>query len=131
MMSHTRDVGQNLKAQENWWSDNHTSYLILETGMVESLNGLSSSAVIAKVEANWCQTLTKTQCKLLHAAAVQVSTSGQACSQDKKMYSKKSLHTQTHAHILRVWNATTGMHSWTPADIWLYGGAESLFLCSD
>lgn len=89
MMSRSCGVGQNLKAQENWGGDNHTRDLISETGMMESLHAISSCVLIAADAASQCQTRTKTLCKLLLPAAVQVSTSGQACSQDKKMYSKK------------------------------------------
>lgn len=98
MMSRSCGVGQNLKAQENWGGDNHTRDLISETGMMESLHAISSCVLIAADAASQCQTRTKTLCKLLLPAAVQVSTSGQACSQDKKMYSKKKkmLPTQTH-----------------------------------
>lgn len=71
--------------------DNHTRDPISDTGG----KLLSSCVLIAADEASWCQTL----CKLLHPAAVQESTSGQACSQSRKMYSnkkKKRLPTQTH-----------------------------------
>lgn len=117
MMSRSCGVGQNLKAQENWGGDNHTRDLISETGMMESLHAISSCVLIAADAASQCQTRTKTLCKLLLPAAVQVSTSGQACSQDKKMYSKKK-KCCLHKHILYMWNTSTGMHSWTPADIW-------------
>ena len=47
-------------------------------------------------------TLSKILCKLLLPAAVQVSTSGQACSQDEKMYSKKAAYSNTHTHPVSV-----------------------------
>lgn len=67
--------------------DNHTHNLISESGIVENIYGVSTSALITadlmKIVGVKLLLLTKTQCELLIQAAVQV------WSQDEKMYSKK------------------------------------------
>lgn len=73
--------------------DNHIRDLISETGVMQCLYGIFSCVLIAVDEASWCQTLTKTLCRLSEYPHL-----AKACSQDEKMYSKKRLHTKTHTH---------------------------------